>query len=44
VSENNRRARFYTLTTRGERELAAEADTWRRYAETVGAILARGTA
>lgn len=44
VSENNRRARFYTLTTRGERELAAEADTWRRYTETVGAILARGTA
>ena len=43
VSENNRRARFYTLTPRGRRELEAEADTWRRYAATVGGILARVT-
>lgn len=43
VSENNRRARFYTLTDRGRRQLASEAETWARYVEEVGAILALGS-
>ena len=40
LSENNRRARYYTLTERGRRELAAEADTWSRYAAFVSGLLA----
>jgi PadR family transcriptional regulator, regulatory protein PadR len=39
VSENNRRARFYSLTARGRRELRAEADTWRRFARAVHQML-----
>jgi len=39
VTENNRRARWYRLTAEGRRHLAAEADTWRRYAASVADIL-----
>lgn len=42
VSDNNRRAKFYRLTTRGRKELRAEAETWHKYAAAVIAIL--GTA
>ena len=40
VSENNRRARFYGLTARGEKHLDAEIRTWERYTESVSSILA----
>ena len=40
VTENNRRARYYHLSARGEEHLRAETATWRRYAESVAAILA----
>jgi PadR family transcriptional regulator PadR len=40
VTENNRRARYYRLTARGQRHLAAESATWLRYTESVSAILA----
>lgn len=40
VTENSRRARYYTLTAEGRRHLAAETRTWDRYAETVGKLLA----
>ena len=39
VSENNRRARFYALTRRGTRQVAAEAARWTRVAEVVGRFL-----
>jgi transcriptional regulator len=39
VSENNRRARFYRLTRKGESELAAQSDVWSRYASSVASIL-----
>lgn len=39
VSENNRRARYYELTALGRRELRAETDGWRKYAEAVELIL-----
>jgi PadR family transcriptional regulator, regulatory protein PadR len=39
ISEQNRRARFYTLTAGGRRALAQEAAQWRRYVEAVGLIL-----
>ena len=40
VTENNRRARFYTLTTAGRRHLRAESATWARYTAAVTSILA----
>lgn len=39
VSENNRRARYYTLTEVGRRTLAAEATAWSRYAAAVFDVL-----
>ena len=39
LSENNRRAKYYALTTRGRAQLRAEAATWKRYASAVGRIL-----
>jgi PadR family transcriptional regulator PadR len=30
VSENNRRAKYYSITRTGRRQLAAEVETWRR--------------
>lgn len=40
VSENNRRARYYRLTKRGEAQLRAETETWLRYTHSVGSVLA----
>lgn len=39
-SENNRRARFYELTTKGKAHLARERDVWERYTRSVSDILA----
>jgi transcriptional regulator len=38
-SENNRRARYYTLTPAGRKRLRTEAANWRRYARAVEAVL-----
>lgn len=39
VSENNRRARYYTLTASGRRQLKTEEMAWRRYADAVFKVL-----
>jgi PadR family transcriptional regulator PadR len=39
VTESNRRARFYALTPAGERQLAAEEESWRRLTRGVGSVL-----
>ncbi len=39
TSENNRRARFYTITRAGRRQLAAEAKSWGRTVAMVNRIL-----
>jgi PadR family transcriptional regulator, regulatory protein PadR len=39
LSENNRRAKYYSLTARGRQTLKAEAATWRRYAGAVFRVL-----
>jgi PadR family transcriptional regulator PadR len=39
LSENNRRAKFYQLTSEGRKQLRQEAATWRRYAEAVFKVL-----
>src|SRR5687768_9833391 len=40
TSDNNRRARFYTITPTGKRHLAAEADSWARTVAIVNRLLA----
>lgn len=40
VSENNRRAKFYRLTTRGGEQLEGETDRWGRMVEAVTNVLA----
>ena len=40
-SENNRRARYYTLTAAGRKRLREETDNWRRYARAVETVLHR---
>jgi PadR family transcriptional regulator len=39
TSDNNRRARFYTLTKTGKKRLAAETRQWKRLASAIGRIL-----
>jgi PadR family transcriptional regulator len=39
-SENNRRAKFYSLTAAGRRQLAREARDWNRTAELIATFLA----
>jgi PadR family transcriptional regulator PadR len=39
VSENNRKARFYTLTRRGRSQLVAETRQWRRLSAAIAGIL-----
>src|ERR687891_698920 len=41
ASEKNRKAKFYTLTRRGEKRVEADADAWRAYAEKVLRVLDR---
>lgn len=38
-SDNNRRARYYTLTPAGRRRLREETASWRRYSRAVEAVL-----
>ena len=42
VSENNRRARFYTITRAGEAQLAAQTEYWERLSAVMGRVLADG--
>ena len=41
-SENNRRARYYSLTPAGRKRLREETLNWRRYARAVEAVLEGG--
>ncbi len=43
TSENNRRARFYTLTKAGRKQLARESTRWRRMAAAIGRVLGHET-
>jgi transcriptional regulator len=40
TTDNNRRAKYYRLTTKGGKALALETDSWRRYVTAVEDILA----
>ncbi len=39
VSENNRKARFYSLTAKGREQLAEKASEWERLTRAMGLIL-----
>jgi transcriptional regulator len=39
ISANNRKARFYSLTTSGRRQLMKETTKWKRLAAAIGRIL-----
>lgn len=39
LSENNRRAKYYSLTTAGRKQLAQETEYWRRMSGAVARIL-----
>ncbi len=42
VTDTGRRARFYTLTSEGREQLAAELATWGEFASAVGKVLEAG--
>ena len=42
TSENNRRAKYYRLTSLGEKQLRAEEESWRRLSRAVDLVLAAG--
>jgi len=39
TTENNRRAKYYSLTRSGRKQLAREAEDWRRMADVMGRLL-----
>lgn len=39
ISKNNRRARFYTLTRNGKRQLEKEVQDWEKSAEIIARVL-----
>jgi PadR family transcriptional regulator, regulatory protein PadR len=43
TTENNRRARFYKLTSAGRAHLAREAEAWARYSRTVTTVMSLKT-
>lgn len=40
TSSTNRKAKFYAITERGRKQLARDADYWRRLADLMGRMLA----
>jgi PadR family transcriptional regulator, regulatory protein PadR len=39
VSENNRKAKFYSITKRGLKQLATETENWERISGIIGRVL-----
>jgi PadR family transcriptional regulator PadR len=39
TSENNRKAKFYRLTTAGRRQLTVETSRWRKMARAIGLVM-----
>lgn len=42
TSENNRKAKFYSITRAGRKQLAAETENWERIAGVIGRLLLLG--
>src|SRR5262245_30519205 len=43
TSENNRKAKFYSITKTGRKQLAAETENWERVAGVIGRLLQLNT-
>ena len=43
ASENNRKAKFYSITAAGRKQLAAEAQNWGRISGVIGRLLSMST-
>jgi transcriptional regulator len=43
VSENNRKAKFYSMTLAGRARLRAESRVWQRNADAIAAVLRRNS-
>jgi transcriptional regulator len=39
TTENNRRARYYTITAKGRRELGQQVERWKRFAQAISLIV-----
>ena len=39
TSENNRKAKFYSITKRGEKQLELETENWQRISGVIGRVL-----
>jgi len=39
TSDNNRKAKFYSITAAGRRRLRAETENWKRIADVIGRVL-----
>jgi DNA-binding PadR family transcriptional regulator len=39
ISENNRKARFYSISKAGQRQLIEETENWQRVSDTIGRLL-----
>jgi PadR family transcriptional regulator PadR len=39
LSENNRRAKFYSITKRGQKQLEVETENWERISGVIGRVL-----
>jgi transcriptional regulator len=42
TSEHNRRAKYYALTVKGQKQLRAEVASWKHYVATVNGLLEQG--
>jgi PadR family transcriptional regulator PadR len=43
VSDNNRKAKFYSITKRGRKQLGEDVAYWRRLAAVMGRVLSAGS-
>lgn len=41
ISDNNRKAKYYTITRSGRKQLVRDAAEWRRLADVMGRVLAQ---
>ena len=41
TSDNNRKAKFYAITRSGRKQLARDAEEWRRLSDVMGRVLAQ---
>ena len=39
TSDNNRKAKFYSITKNGQKQLAADTEHWRRLSDVMGRVL-----